>query len=134
MSVRLSILVVLLALAGCRTESPDEAGAAPEAEGAEPFELTEPEPIADAETTTQEVELLSVIPADPVCYLRVTASGEEQMLTADLELCPDAQTMAGQTVTITQRPAMVGAASCAGEPDCPEPEEVGVVINMVAAE
>ncbi len=139
--MRIAFFLALLVLAGCRTESGDAPEATAEAQsasasGAEDvrqapsFELTEPEPIEGAEPVTREADLTSAILEGNSCYLMVTMEGEERMLLAEPGVCPEASAIKGNRVRLTQQPSTIGAATCAGEPDCPEPEPLDVVTDI----
>jgi hypothetical protein len=71
---------------------------------------------------------------DRACYVTVTAADGERSLEGDFELCAggasDATSMIGQPVTWQTRRERVQAASCQGNPDCPDSEEVDLVVAI----
>lgn len=75
---------------------------------------------------------------DRACYVVVTtASGEEQSLEGDFDLCAgnskDASKLIGKKVTFKTKKANVLAASCQGDVDCGKSDEVDLVIEIAAA-
>jgi len=75
---------------------------------------------------------------DRACYVVFTdASGAEQSIEGDFELCPgagrDASALIGKQVTYTTEKANVLAASCEGDVDCGKSDEVDVITTITAA-
>ncbi len=74
---------------------------------------------------------------DRACYVVVEVDGAEQSIEGDFELCPgagrDASGLIGQRVTWTTEPAKVQAASCEGDPDCADSDEVDLIVTITAA-
>ena len=135
------VLLVSLALAGCRTESangtsPEAAGASGETAGADTvdvpstFEISTPERAAGAAQRTREVRLVSQTDDATACYLVVENAGTMEMLMAAKDLCGVTYEYEGERVAITQEDATVRAVSCAGDPDCPDTETVPLVVAV----
>lgn len=63
--------------------------------------------------------------------------GQEQSLEGDFDLCAggakDATALVGKQVTYTTRKANVQAASCEGNPECTDSDEVDLVITITEA-
>jgi hypothetical protein len=78
--------------------------------------------------------LVSVVAGDVSCYLELAGGGPRN---ADFELCPggahDATPWIGQKVTVTTRKAEVMAASCAGNPECPDHDVVDLIMTVTPA-
>ena len=74
---------------------------------------------------------------DRACYVVVEVDGADQSIEGDFELCPgasqDASGLIGQRVTWTTKKANVQAASCQGDPDCADSDEVDLIVTITAA-
>lgn len=75
---------------------------------------------------------------DRACYVVVDAgTAEAQSIEGDFELCAggsrDATALIGKRVTYTTEKAKVQAASCQGDPDCTDSDEVDLVMTITAA-
>jgi hypothetical protein len=106
-SLRLRLLAVGLALAGCQRETPPA------------------------------VTLRALDVGDRACYVVVAADGGTQSLEGDFDLCPggaqEASALIGQRVLLTQRKERVQAASCQGDPECDRFDEVDLVVAISPA-
>jgi hypothetical protein len=73
---------------------------------------------------------------DRACYVVVEVDGADQSIEGDFELCPgasqDASGLIGQRVTWTTKKANVQAASCQGDPDCADSDEVDLIVTITA--
>jgi hypothetical protein len=79
--------------------------------------------------------LVSVTAGDASCYLEVRgADGASRTLPGDFELCPgggqDASALVGERVAVDTRPGQVMAASCQGDPECPDHDAVALVVKL----
>ncbi len=115
--IRTVALLSVLALIGCGGKA-----AAPAA----------PAPAAGPAGTLKELQN-----GDRACYVVVDVDGAEQSIEGDFELCPgaskDASALIGQRVTWTTEKAKVQAASCEGNPDCADSDEVDLIVTITAA-
>jgi hypothetical protein len=123
--------MVMLALVACSGNT-DQAQPKPEPAPTTTMTTAAPKPAGEP------VTLISVQSGDAACYLNVKdASGAEQSLAADFELCPggtsDASWYAGQKVTLERRPARIMADSCQGDPECTETKTVDLVVAVKPA-
>lgn len=115
--IRTVALLSVLALIGCGGKA-----AAPAA----------PAPAAGPAGTLKELQN-----GDRACYVVVDTAAGEQSIEGDFELCPgaskDASALIGQRVTWTTEKAKVQAASCEGNPDCADSDEVDLIVTITAA-
>ena len=115
--IRTVALLSVLALIGCGGKA-----AAPAA----------PAPAAGPAGTLKELQN-----GDRACYVVVDVDGAEQSIEGDFELGPgaskDASALIGQRVTWTTEKAKVQAASCEGNPDCADSDEVDLIVTITAA-
>jgi len=74
---------------------------------------------------------------DRACYVILDIDGQEQSMEGDFDLCEggprDASALVGKRVTYTTERAKVQAASCEGDPECAESDEVDLVKTITAA-
>jgi hypothetical protein len=122
-------LVLTLALAACGGSS------APPA--AEPSNAAGGGSAAEATAgDTTVYTFVSVEQADTACYVTVhDASGAEKTYPGEFDLCThDPIPGVGAKVRIEWGTANVLAASCEGNPDCPDSDEVAIVRKLVPAE
>lgn len=74
---------------------------------------------------------------DRACYVVIEVDGAEQSIEGDFDLCAggpkDATALIGKRVTYTTEKAKVQAASCEGNPDCTDSDEVDLVTSISAA-
>lgn len=114
---RLASLLIVLTLTACGGKA-----AAPAA----------PAPAAGPTGTLKELQN-----GDRACYVVLDVDGAEQSIEGDFELCPgagkDASGLIGQRVTWTTEKAKVQAASCEGDPDCSDSDEVDLIVTITAA-
>lgn len=128
----LSLILISLGLLGaaaCGGKSKDAADPAGNGGG-------DGEPVA----TDGKAPITGVLNAaqagDVACYLTLTTDDGPQELMATFDVCPEPDTehpLVGQTVTVTFERGSVMAASCEGNPDCPDSEEVDLVNSITAA-
>ena len=115
--IRLASLLTVLTLIACGGKA-----AAPAA----------PAPAAGPSGTLKELQN-----GDRACYVVVDVDGADQSIEGDFELCPgaskDASALIGQRVTWTTEKAKVQAASCEGNPDCADSDEVDLIVTITAA-
>ena len=88
-------------------------------------------PRADAAPVVTLKELQN---GDRACYVIVESDAGEQSIEGDFELCAggarDATALIGKRVTYTTERAKVQAASCEGDPECSDSDEVDLVIAI----
>lgn len=116
---RTGFLLIFLAACGGSTKAP----AGP----------TEDRPVAA--TAAETVTLVELSQGDAACYVVVKdAAGNEQTHPGTFDLCPggaaDASNAIGFPVQLTFGKQNVMAASCEGDPDCPDTEEVEAVMSI----
>lgn len=116
---RTGLLLIFLAACGGSSKAP----AGP----------TDEKPVT--ETATETVTLVEVSQGDAACYVVVKdAAGNEQTHPGTFDLCPgggaDASNYIGFPVQLTFGKANMMAASCEGDPDCPDTEEVEAVMTI----
>lgn len=74
---------------------------------------------------------------DRACYVVVESADGEQSIEGDFELCAggahDASALIGKSITYTTERAKVQAASCQGDPECSDSDEVDLVITIAPA-
>ena len=71
---------------------------------------------------------------DAACYLTITPEGgSELILEGSFELCDDAQGFVGSSVGWRTEPAQILAASCGGDPECSETEQIDLVVELYLA-
>lgn len=85
------------------------------------------------------VTLNSLEQGDTSCGVQFTrGDGSEGFLDGDFELCPgganDATGLIGQPVRFTIEMGNVMAASCEGDPECPDTETVEIVMTIMPVE
>ena len=114
------LLVMILAVSGCRTE--------PE---------SSPDVDSDAQTDPSDertVTLLALSQGDRACYLTVDdGSGVEREELAVFELC-SRNDLVGREIRLNTRLAPVQALSCAGDPDCTESDTVAIIDSVWVVE
>lgn len=119
--MRCSLVVVsLLSLAACGGSSPAATS---------PGNAAAPAPVVATLTGLEN--------GDRACYVALDLDGGAQSIEGDFELCPggarDASALIGQRVTITRERASVLAASCQGDVDCGQSDQVDLVVSITAA-
>ena len=95
----------------------------------------------DAPTLPHHVEdvttLVKLERGDVACYVTIQTQAGRQTRMGDFDLCPegtyDATPLIGQHVKFATRKDKVMAASCQGNPDCPDSESVDLVVAIVPA-
>lgn len=137
--------VLPLAAACSRSTEPTPAPATPAgaadttAPSAGASQTAVPEPAVGDTAARADVSgtLLRLDEGDRACYVVVQTAAGEQSLEGDFELCPggldDASRLVGQRVTWSTRRASVLAASCEGDPDCGQSDEVDLVVKIEPA-
>ena len=74
---------------------------------------------------------------DRACYVIVESAQGEQSIEGSFELCAggtqDASALIGKPITYTTERAKVHAASCQGDPECADSDEVDLVSSISAA-
>ena len=129
-------LAVLAALAACGSDPAPGATTDTAPDGSNPAASTDSIPAASIRTDTASVDydrpvrLVSMENGDRACYLNVrTDGGAERTEFGDFRLC-ESDEFVGQRVLLTATPSQVQAASCQGDPDCPDSEPVNLVTNI----
>lgn len=119
-------LVVVFAL-GCGggEAPPSEVPAPPAAPAAEAPAAPAAEPAGEGP------KLVSLVSGDTACYATFLENGVERQELATFEMC-EHQDLVGSVVTITKEKANVMAASCQGDPECKDTEEVDIISSMTA--
>ena len=107
--------------------------------GGKKDEATTPDPNANKVPETVPVTLVEVSQGDAACYVTVKdAAGADQTYPGTFDLCPgggmDAGTLVGKQVLLGFGKASLIAASCEGDPECTDTEEVDAVMSITAAE
>jgi len=94
------------------------------------------EPYSASAGDTNVYTFVSVEQADTACYVTVhDAGGAEKTYPGEFDLCThDPIPAVGARVRIEWGTATILAASCEGNPDCPDSDEVQIVQKLVAAE
>ncbi|AKS40446.1 hypothetical protein [Wenzhouxiangella marina] len=73
----------------------------------------------------------SLTMGDRACYLQLeTRDGQTVDYLADFEMC-ERGALIGETVQLILEPARVAAASCEGDPECPDSERVELVVDAI---
>ena len=156
--MRYALVCLAVALAGCTLEevepAPDGSGVATEdtartdgrtdaeagaldagARGADVVATESPdegEPLADAAT----YRLRRLVLGDAACYVDLQAQGAEtETRLADFGVCSQAEVeeLVGRQVRIEVGTGAVMAASCEGDPECPDTETVELITRLYAA-
>ncbi len=82
--------------------------------------------------------LVEIQAGDVSCYVTLDKEdGKQETFSGTFEVCPapeEAHPLVGQKVTVTFERGNVLAASCEGNPDCPDSETVDLVNSITAAE
>lgn len=135
----LAPLALLLTLAACQA---DPAPAAPEEASADTFN---PEVSMDAippsslqaDSTTanydEPVTLVSLRDGDLACYLTVRGAEGERTEIADFRFCQRTD-LVGTRVLLTATQSQMLAASCQGDPECQQTEQVNLVTGVDPAD
>jgi hypothetical protein len=88
--------------------------------------------------TGDQVVLVELSMGDAACYVTIRDAGGEETLAGTYDLCEggenDASALIGKPVTITKSKVSMMAASCEGDPECPDKEVVDAVTAITAAE
>ncbi len=83
------------------------------------------------------VTLKALQNGDRACYVIVESDHGEQSIAGSFELCPggaqDATALIGKPIRFTTERANVAAASCEGNPECSDSDEVDLVTSISAA-
>ena len=126
--------VTLAACGGADTTPAVAAGPSPDASN--PAASADSIPAAAVRSDSSQVDydvpvtLVSMENGDRACYLNVrTDGGAERTEFGDFRLC-ESDEFVGQRVLLTATPSQVQAASCQGDPDCPDSEPVNLVTNI----
>lgn len=107
--------LLALALAGCRTESADDAPeASPPADASADLDVASgglpyiaPRRTGDAEQTTRTANLREVTLNGEECYVIGSDAEGDLLLMGTREACEQGAALAGRVVTITQEPAFL---------------------------
>lgn len=131
--MRVLAIVLLAAACGGKTQGIKDPCADP---CADPCKAGEP---VTAPATNEVVTLVNLENGDRACYVYFQREdGTEVSFEGDFTLCPnnerDASTLIGAKVTYRTEKANVLAASCEGDIDCGESDEVDLVVEINAAE
>jgi hypothetical protein len=130
--VRLARTVLLagVVLAGCADDTPAPPPPPP-TEPAVGAEAGDPDStlVGVALYDSTAVTITQMQPGDRSCYLTVRSpDGSEREEMADFAMC-ERDDLIGQPVALTRSQSMVLAASCEGDPECLDTEEVTLVIG-----
>lgn len=134
--LRLLALLLLIGSAGCASEPPSETAGDASPDASNPVASTDTIPESAMRTDSAGVDydlpvtLVSLEAGDRACYLTVQpAGGPERTEMADFRMCEGTE-LVGRRVLLTVTPSQVQAASCQGDPECPDTEQVNLVTGM----
>jgi len=106
-------------------------GRAADAPDAPPADLADA--AADTTDLAQPVTITAMQAGDVACYVTLTdATGATREEMADFEIC-EREDLIGTPVTVTTEMGNVMAASCQGDPDCPDSETVRLIVSATPA-
>jgi len=135
--LRLTLAALAVTLAACGGSDATPAVApGPSPEASNPAASSDSIPATAVRSDSSSVDydvpvtLVSMEDGDRACYLTVrTDGGAERTEFGDFRLCESGE-LVGQRVLLTATPSQVQAASCQGNPDCPDTEAVNLVTNV----
>ena len=81
----------------------------------------------------EPVTLVALDDGDIACYLTVRGAGGERTELADFRFC-ERTDLVGTRVLLTATPSQMLAASCGGDPECRETEQVNLVTGIDPAD
>ena len=135
--LRLALAALAVTLAACGGADTTPAVApGPSPDASNPAASTDSIPATAVRSDSSSVDydapvtLVSMANGDRACYLTVrTDGGAERTEFGDFRLC-ESDEFVGQRVVLTATPSPVQAASCQGDPDCTDSEQVNLVTNI----
>ena len=81
--------------------------------------------------TNSPVKIVSMVAGDIACYLTITTpQGSRGEKMANFEICERESELVGKRVTLRYEQSRVQAASCGGDPECSDSEEVSLVAGV----